>query len=246
MRSFVNLRLVAINEQLERRHILKIRLPTGGTLVAPTDPTRDIPSDCSRIFSFLPIVASYLASTQCLLKLLELVGPLTDVVKALDRTPELAASAVKFLKVATALTPCAQVTTGFSVLPFVRDLLCLVLQALNCIIGQLKSIVAVITALASQLNSAQAAGNADLIKALEGAQKKSQIQAAGLFASIESAQAVVELASPFFGIAGVQPVQLPPVPATTDLNSLSQLLRSLENSAASLRAVTDVLGGCSE
>jgi hypothetical protein len=225
---------------------LKIRLPTGGTLAAPTDPTRDVPSDCSRVFSFLPIVASYLASTQCLLKLLELVGPLTDVVKALDRTPELAASTVKFLKVAAALTPCAEVATGFGVLPFVRDLLCLVLQALNCIVGQLKSIVALMTGLASQLNSAQAAGNADLVKALEGAQKKAQIQAAGLFASIESAQVVLELAGPFLGIAGVQPVQLPSAPATTDLNSLRQLLGSLGNSAASLQVVTDALGGCSE
>jgi hypothetical protein len=214
---------------------LKIRLPTGGTLVAPADPTHDAPSDCSHLFSFLPLVASYLASTQCLLKVLELVGPLADVVKVLDRSPELAVNVVKFLKVAEALTPCAQVSTGLGVLPFVRDLLCLILQALHCIIGQLKTIVAVMTGLVSQLNSAQAAGNTDLVQALEGETKKAQVKAADLFASIEAAQAVLDLAGPFFGTAGVQPVQLPPALATTDLNSLKQLLGSLENSAASLQ-----------
>jgi hypothetical protein len=166
---------------------LKIRLPTGGTLVAPADPTHDAPSDCSHLFSFLPLVASYLASTQCLLKVLELVGPLADVVKVLDRSPELAVNVVKFLKVAEALTPCAQVSTGLGVLPFVRDLLCLILQALHCIIGQLKTIVAVMTGLVSQLNSAQAAGNTDLVQALEGETKKAQVKAADLFASIEAA-----------------------------------------------------------
>jgi hypothetical protein len=72
---------------------MKIHLPTGGTLVAPTDPTKDVPSDCSRVFGFLPVVASYLASTECLLKVLTLVEPLVNIVKVLDQTPELAASA---------------------------------------------------------------------------------------------------------------------------------------------------------
>jgi hypothetical protein len=39
-------------------------------------------------------------------------------------------------------------------------------------------------------------------------------------------------------------VQLPPALATTDLNSLKQLLGSLENSAASLQVATEALGGC--
>ena len=228
------------------RYSLKIRLPTGGTLVAPADPTHDVPSDCSRVFSFLPLVASYLASTQCLLKVLELVRPLADVVNVLGRSPEFASSAVKFLKIAEELAPCQQVSTGLGVLPFVRDTLCLVIQALHCIIGQLRSLVAVMTGLAAQINSAQAARNTDLVKALEDQQKRAQVKAASSFASIEACQAILELASAFFQIAGVQPVQLTSAPAVTDLNSLTQLLGSLENSAASLQAAADALGGCNE
>jgi hypothetical protein len=225
--------------------LLKIRLPTGGVLLAPTDPTSDLPGDCSRVFSLLPLVASYLAGTQCLLKLLELVGPLVDIVKVLDGSPDLAASAVKFLKVAAELAPCELVPTPSGVLPFVRDLLCLVIQALNCIIGPLKNIAGVMTGLASQLNAAQAAGNPELVQALERAQKNAAVKAAGLFASIEATQAVLELASPFFAIAGVQPVQLPSPPANADPHAMTQLLVDLESSAASLQVVADALGGCS-
>jgi hypothetical protein len=223
---------------------MKIRLPTGGTLVAPIDPTQDLPSDCSRAFSLLPLAASYLASTECLLKVLELVGPLADVVKALDHSPQLAASAVRFLKVAAELAPCELVPTASGVVPFVRDLLCVIIRAVNCVAGQVKTTVALMTALAGQLNAAHAAGNADLIKALEAAQEKAETRAAGLFASIEAAQAVLDLASACFQIAGLQVVQLPTSPESADLSSLTQWLASLEGEAASLHVAADALGGC--
>jgi hypothetical protein len=224
---------------------LKIQLPTGGTLIAPADPTRES-SDCSRVFSFLPLVASYLSSTQCLLKVLDLVGPLTDIINVLARSPELATSAVKFLKVAQQLVPCRLASTPLSVLPFVRDLLCLIIQAVNCIIGQLKNVVVVMTGLTSQLNAAQAAGNTELVEALEGALKNAQAGAPGLFASIEAVRSVLELASPYFEIVGVQGAQLASVPANADadLSSLTQLLGGLESSAASLQVAVDALGGC--
>jgi hypothetical protein len=224
---------------------LKVRLPTGGMLVAPTDPTGDVPSDCSRVFGLLPQVASYLASSHCLLKVLELTGPLLDIVKILSGSPELAASALKFLKVAEALVPCLGVSTGLGVLPFVRDVLCLVMQAVNCITPELKAVVSIMTALAIQLNAAQAAGNRELVEKIKGAQKNAQIKATALFASIEEVQAVLELAAAYFNIAGVSAVQLPSAPTATDPNSLTQLLVSLQNSAASLQVATDALEGCS-
>jgi len=53
------------------------------------------------------------------------------------------------------------------------------------------------------------------------------------------------LAAAYFNIAGVSAVQLPSAPTATDPNSLTQLLVSLQNSAASLQVATDALGGCS-
>jgi hypothetical protein len=225
---------------------MKIHLPTSGTLIVPMDPTADAPSDCSTAFSLLSLVAVYLASTQCLLKVLKLTEPMVDIVEILQRSPELAVSGAKFLRVAEALTPCALVSTGFAILPFLRDLECVILRALNCTIGKLKSIVAVMTGLANQLNAAQAARNTDLVRELQAAQTRAQASAAALFVSLEAIQAVLELAGDFFGLAGLQAVQLPPAPAATDLNSLNQLLGSLENFAAALKVASDNLGGCSE
>jgi hypothetical protein len=223
---------------------MKIRLPTGGTLAVPTDPTQDVPSDCSRVFSFLPIVASYLASTECLLKVLTLVGPLVSVVRALDQNPELAASAIKFLKAAEALPPCELASTHLGVLPFVRDVLCVVIQALNCIIGQLKTLVGIMTGLIIRLKAAQSDGNLELVKQIEAALKNAGIGAVGLFDSVESIQTVLGLAGSHFGIAGLPPAHLPPPPVTTDINALTELLRGLESSATSLQIAADGLGGC--
>ena len=223
---------------------MRIRLPTGGTLVAPTDPTQDLPSDCSRVFGLLPPVATYLASTQCLLKVLELVGPLAQVVTVLGRTPELAGGAAQLLSVAQALAPCELATKAVSAVPFVRDVLCVVLRAVNCILGQLKNLVAVMASVASQLPAAQAAGNADLVRALEAAQNNAQVRAASVLSSIDAVQSVLDLASPWFEISGIERVQLPSAPRNADLNALTQLTGTLRSSAASLQIAVDALGGC--
>ena len=62
---------------------LKIHLPTGGTLSAFSDLSKGIPSDCSLTFSLLLQIAPFLASTECLLKVLGLIGPLVEVIKAI-------------------------------------------------------------------------------------------------------------------------------------------------------------------
>lgn len=118
---------------------MKIRLPTGGTLVGITDPSRDVPNDCSRVFSLLPQVASYLASMQCLLKVLQLVRPLVEVVKALPPSPKLAVAVPEFLKAADSLAPCEGIASGLGATLFIKDLFCLVIVALNCLIGNLKA-----------------------------------------------------------------------------------------------------------
>jgi hypothetical protein len=223
---------------------MKIHLPTGGMLVAPTDPTQDAPSDCSRVFNFLPTVASYLASTDCLLKVLTLIGPLVDIVKSLEQSPQIAVSAVKFLKASEALPPCQLAASRLGILPFVRDVLCVVIQALNCVIEQLKSLVGVMTGLSGQLKAAQAVGNLVLVKQIEAALKKAELRAVGLFDSIESVRSVLDLAGSYFGIAGLQPILLPPAPVATDINALTALLAGLESSAAALQTTADGLGGC--
>jgi hypothetical protein len=179
-----------------------------------------------------------------LLKVLELTRPLVDIIKVLDRSPELAVSTAKFLKVAEDLVPCQTVSTGLGALPFVRDVLCVVMRAVNCIIQQLKTVISIMTGLATQLSAAQAARNSELVKELERAQNKAEANAATLFASIDEVQGVLDLAGAYLMIAGVSSVQLASAPSAADLNSLMHLLVSLQESAASLQVATDALGGC--
>jgi hypothetical protein len=221
----------------------RITLPTGGILIAP-DSIENPPDECSRVFSLLPLVACYLASTQCLLKVLEFVRPLVDLVNALSpSSPAQAAETIKVLKAAEQLVPCELAATGLGGIPFLRELLCLVVTALSCTTGQLKALVNLLTALAEQLAAAQASGNAELAAAIKVEQQNAQIKAARVAGSVDSVRAVLDLAGPMFAVAGTPPLQLPES-SQMDLPSLSAFLSSLESAAGAIQILTDSLGGC--
>ena len=222
---------------------LRIQLPTGGALIGSTDPSLGISSDCSRVFSFLPQVASYLASVQCLLKVLQLTGPLVDVIKALPASPQLVAPVQQFIKAAEGLAPCLQ-AVGPGVIPFIRDLLCLVVRALNCIIEEMKVLLGVMSDLELQLDSARVEGNTELVNLLQDEQKKAQSKAENLIASIEPIRAILDLARPMFGPAGLEPMQIPTFGSQLDLNSLNQLVESLQGIVGVFQIAADAVGGC--
>jgi hypothetical protein len=224
---------------------MKIRLPTGGTLVPAIDPSPDASSDCSKAFALLPAVTSYIASTQCLVKVLELVGPLTEIVRALSNSPEVASSAAKFLRIAQQLIPCEVGFTNPGVLPFARDVSCLLLLTARCVMQQLKTLGDGMKGLAGQLSAAQAARNTELVKQIEEAMQRAQTQATALLGSYAAILSLSELASTYLRTAGILLVQFPMLPATADSTSIEQLFAGLQNSVASLQATTDALGGCS-
>ena len=129
----------------------------------------------------LPLITSYLATTQCLMKVLELVGPLVTIVKGLDRTPDI----IPFLRAADQLAPCEFAATPGGMLPFMRDVICVLIQALNCVIEQSNSLIDLLTSLSARLQSARATENAELIRALESEIKNLQTRMAALFNSID-------------------------------------------------------------
>jgi hypothetical protein len=63
-------------------------------------------------------------------------------------------------------------------------------------------------------------------------------------ASIDAVQSVLDLASTWFAISGIERVQLPSAPPNTDLDALKQFAGALASSAASLQIAVDALGGC--
>src|SRR5947209_805152 len=62
---------------------LKVQLPGGGTLKAFSDLSKGIPTDCAMTFSLLMQLGPFLASIECLVKVLKLIHPLIEVIKAL-------------------------------------------------------------------------------------------------------------------------------------------------------------------
>lgn len=222
----------------------KIHLPTGGTLSAFSDLSKGIPSDCSLTFSLLLQIAPFLASTECLLKVLGLIGPLIEFVKAVPDPIKIAETVPKFLKAAEAVMPCVAVVTGMGILPFVKDLLCLIIKALNCFLGQMKSLIGIMSGLTLQLSAAQAANDIDLATAIKCEQDNATAIASNMTASIEPIGQVLQLAGTIFGIAGMKPITLPTIGSGADLNSLNTLVETIQGVVGTLQIAADALGGC--
>jgi hypothetical protein len=126
----------------------------------------------------------------------------------------------------------------------VRDLLCMIIKLLNCVVGMLKSIVAVLGPLALQIESARAAGNADLLAALECSQENAQTSAQHVFSALEPVLLLLSLAEPFMGIAGVNPIKLPSLAAPADVQQMQSLVTTLEDLVKTLTTAAEIVGGC--
>jgi hypothetical protein len=226
---------------------LKIQLPTGGSIQAFADISKGIPTDCALCFSLMIQIAPFLAATECLLKVLKLLKPLIDVVGSLGPPPDpikLPKAIQEFAKAAVDLAPCLLVPTPASILPFIKDLLCLILKVLSCFLSQLKSLLKIMGPLALQLQAAEADGNSELASTIKCAQKNAEIQGAQLMNSLGPVGVLLDLAGPLFGIAGVQPIQLPSLGSATDLNALKTVVQSVQSVKATIQIVADGLGGC--
>lgn len=106
-----------------------VHLPTGSILHAIAENT-GASIDCSMTADLQRQAAPWLASAECLLKILALLKPLIDVVGHLP-TPTPSALQ-EFAEAADDLRPCLLMGTTRA-LPLVRDLLCLSLQSLECL-----------------------------------------------------------------------------------------------------------------
>jgi hypothetical protein len=224
----------------------ELHLPTGGTLKGIADLTKSIPDDCSLTFSLALQLGPFLANIDCFMKLMKLIKPLIDVVKGLAPMdpPKLANAVPEFVAASGPVIDCIAQVTGLGAFAFVRDLLCLIIKILNCVVGQLKSIMAVMSGLALQINSAQAAGNAELLAALQCAQNDAQTSAQAMFAAIDPVLFLLSMAEPFLGMAGVDPIKTPSLASPEDFESMQSLITTLEELVKTLRFVADGLGGC--
>jgi hypothetical protein len=222
---------------------LTIHLPGGGTLQAFSDLSKGIPTDCAMTFSLMLQLSPFLAATECLFKVLGLLKPLVDIITGLPAPPS-PKLILDFGKAVAALTPCFLSITPLAIIPFIKDLLCLILKALKCFLSQMKTLLAVMGGLSLQLNLAQAAGNTDLVNSIQCAQANSQAQAAHMMASMAPIGLILDLAGDLFGIAGIAPIKLPALGSSTDLAALNTVVETMQSVVATIQIAADALGGC--
>lgn len=220
----------------------EIQLPTGGKIKGVVDITKGIPDDCSLNFSLVLQLAPLLASIDCLVKVLKLIKPLIDVVNSLGPPPDpikLPEAIIEFGKAVEPLLPCLAIPTPVIMIPFVRDILLLIVKLLSCLVGQLKTILAVMGGLALQIGSAQAAGNSELLAALQCAQDNANASAQHMMSAIDPVLVLLSLAEPFLGIAGVDPIKTPAIDSAEDIEGLTTVVTTLEDLVKVLQLVVD-------
>jgi hypothetical protein len=222
---------------------VEVCLPLGGRIQGLVDATKEIPDDCSLTFSLLLQLGPIMASIECLIKVLKLIKPLIDVIKAVPDPLKLAKVVPDFIKAAEDVLPCVlQVTLGVPM--FVRDLLLLIAKVLHCIAGTLKSIAGLMGGIQLSIATAQKNGNAELLAQLQCAQENAQCQAAAAMSSIDAIAAILSLAEPFLGIAGVDPIVLPTAGSAEDAQSLETTAETLLQVSQTLITIAEALPGC--
>jgi hypothetical protein len=137
---------------------------------------------------------------------------------------------------------CIGAVLGLGVPLFVRDLLMLIAKILKCIAQQLRSVLNVMSGLALQIGSARANGNTELLATLQCAQQNAQNSAAGMLTAVDPVLVLLSLAEPFLGIAGVDPIKTPQIGSDTDLESLQNVVTTLEELAKTLEFIAKGLG----
>lgn len=219
---------------------LKLKLPTGGSLQAIADVSKGIPTDCAMTMDLMLQLAPLLASIECPLKMLKVLGPLTEVVTGLLNPPPPLDAVKKLTDAVIELGPClGLVIPGGSMVPFVKDLLCLIRKILHCLLGQLRSIHDLLTGLQLSFDAAQ--GNDDLLATLQCSKENADAAISNVTQAIEPVSALLTLMSPLFEIAQMPPLQLSlPGTTPTDAESLTPIIDTLQGL---VDAIDDATGG---
>jgi len=222
---------------------LSITMPTGSVLRVPSDLSKNIPNDCSVTFSMMLQLQPILMSMECLLKMLKLLKLLSDAITSLPPSPSL----IKDIVNAVAdLSTCFLALTPAGLLPFIRDVLCLILKILACLIQNLKSILDMMQGLTIRLKEAQDSGNTELEAIIGCAQGNAASSALLMNEAFGPVSNLMDLISPLMQMAGVSAIKLPSLGDDTSTQGISQVITTLENVVSTIQQVIDSLpiGGC--
>lgn len=220
---------------------VKLDLPTGGTLKGISTVTDKIPTSCNLNLSLMLQLGPILANLECFIRVLKLIKPLIDVIKGLPFPP--AKAIVDFGEAATEVAECiVKFTTPAGMLPFVKDILCLIIRVLNCVVDQMKSIAALMEKLS--LDMVAADGNATEQALIECAQENAQRSASAQLQAVEPVMVILEIAAPIFELAQVGPIEIPTFGGVEGFEEMQTFIESLEGFVDTLTLISEAVGGC--
>jgi hypothetical protein len=200
--------------------IPSIDIPVAGQLIG--FPNVSMPStDCSATINLQTQIAPLIASTVCQLKVLNLLRPLIEIIKSLPAAP--AQPMIEFTKAAGALVPCLVLTSPASILPFVKELLCLEISSLRCFQANLTTL-------------------ATLASINPGTVAASELQS--MLNSYPPIVGILKLAGPLFEMAGLTVLSVPTLSGGIDPASLAIDQNAVGVFTAGLQTLADSLGGC--
>lgn len=222
---------------------MTVTLPGGGRIMALHDLGKSIPTDCSLTFSLMLQIMPFMANMECIVRILKLVKLMSDAITSLPPSPKLILDIGEAVK---DLSECFLAITPAGMIPFVRDILCLILALLRCLIGQLKTLAELMSGLVIQVKIAEETGNKDLLATLECAQENSLVAMQHLMNGFGPIGVVMELMETFMGIAGIEAIKLPALGDASSAEELLKVITTLEEVVATIQTVVDALGGCPE
>jgi hypothetical protein len=219
---------------------VKLNLPFGGQIAAVVDARDAVPDSCALNFSLLMQLGPILAPMKCFLAVLNLVAPLIDIVKGLPFPP--AKAIADFAEAVPPVLECIAQITGLGLPLFLKDVICLIISLLNCLIGQLRSILELTNGLSIQIAAAE--GNPQLLATLECAQGNAENAADAAMQSFEPVVAILELIAPILDSVTGQSIEIPALAPAEGTEAMEGLIATLEEFSAALGLIADALGGC--
>jgi hypothetical protein len=220
-----------------------VTLPTGEAVQGMADFTRGIPTDCSMNFSLMLQLAPLMGSMECLLRVLKFIGVVVGILKDLTSPTNLIPSVIKIGEAAKDLAQCLEIAIpGVPICTFAKDLLLLISTMLLCVVKELDSVLRILSGLQLQISIAEAAGNTDLLAALQCAQQNATTSAEGTMQSLQPVIVLLSLAGTFMELGDINlNVTIPSAVPANDLQAMQTLLDDLGTVAMVIKEVAEAL-----
>ncbi len=221
-------------------------LPTGATLKGVADVTKSIPDDCSLSFSLMLQLPPLLANLDCLIKILGLLEPMTSVIQVLSKLKTPSDDLVKKMVAAiNNAAPCFELAApGLPWKDLIRDILCLIIKIMSCLVQQVETLVSFIGGLNLDIAAALTAGNSDLVAALQCARDNANAALANSMSAIEPITFLLDMVEPFLALADVNPIEIPTFGSAEDVEEAEETIKKMKAFVDTLQLVADGLGGC--